>query len=70
MGVALRVSLHILLFLVAIVVFYLGLGIGLALNPLIGTLLWFAAGAIGVLNLVWMMRYFSRRGEGSNRQRT
>ena len=60
MGAALRVSLHILLFLVAILVFYLGLGIGLALNPLIGTLLWFAAGVIGVGNLVWILRSYNK----------
>ncbi len=74
MGAALRVSLHILLFLVAIVVFYLGLGIGLAWpgvtvagvtlsGPTAGTILWITSGVIGVGNLVWMIRYFSRRGQ-------
>ena len=67
MGTALRVSLHILLFLVAIVVFYLGLGIGLAWpgvtvagvtlsGPTAGSILWITAGAIGVGNLVWILR--------------
>ena len=81
MGKTLRVAVHILLFLVAIVVFYLGLGIGLAWpgvtvagvtlsGPTAGSILWITAGVIGVGNLVWMIRYFNRRGEGSNRQRT
>ncbi len=71
MGTALRVSLHIFLFLVAIVVFYLGLGIGLAWpgvtvagvtlsGPTAGSILWIAAGAIGVGNLVWILRVSSR----------
>ena len=71
MPVALRVSLHIVLFLVAIVVFYLGLGIGLAWTgvtvagvtlsgPTAGTILWITAGVIGVGNLVWILRASSR----------
>ena len=74
MGAALRVSLHILLFLVAIFVFYLGLGIGLAWpgvtvagvtlsGPTAGSILWIAAGAIGVGNLVWILRV-SRKARG------
>ena len=50
---------HGLLFVIAIIVFYVGLGIGLQHNPTIGSILWLVAGAIAVLNLVWIIR--SRR---------
>ena len=43
---AIRITAHILLFLVAVAVFYLGLGIGLSWNPAVGTLLWLAAALI------------------------
>ena len=52
----LRISTHILLFLAAVAVFYLGLGIGLSQNPLFGTLLWLAAGLILAGNLWWLLR--------------
>ncbi len=48
---ALRIVGHVGVFLLAVVVFYLGL----ALNPLLGMLLWAAAVAIGVLNVKWML---------------
>ena len=51
-----RRAVHVLLFLLAAIVFYLGLGVGLQLDPNLGTVLWAAAGAIVVLNLVWMRR--------------
>ena len=38
-----RIAAHALLFLLAFVVFYLGLGLGLSFNPLLGSLLWLAA---------------------------
>ena len=47
---------HIVLFLVAVIVFYLGLGIGLSANPTLGTALWVAAIAIAVANLFWILR--------------
>lgn len=47
---------HIALFLVAIIVFYLGLGIGLTANPTLGTALWVVAIAIAVANLYWLLR--------------
>ena len=40
---ALKIIAHVVLFLVAIIVFYLGLGIGLSANPAIGTALWVVA---------------------------
>ena len=51
---ALRIASHVLVFLLAVVVFYLELG--LSQNPLWGPLLWLAAVALGVLNVKWMQR--------------
>ena len=51
-----RVVAHAMLFLLAVVVFYLGLGLGLQFNPLLGSLLWLAAGTIVALNLFWILR--------------
>ena len=47
---------HIVLFVVAIIVFFLGQGIGLAANPTLGTALWVAAIAIALANLFWIVR--------------
>ncbi len=54
-----KAAAHGLLFVLAFVVFYVGLGVGLQYNPTIGTLLWVAAAAIVALNLFWIIR--SRR---------
>lgn len=51
---------HALLFLAAVLIFYLGLGIGLAVNPAAGTALWFLAGAVGLGNLWWTVRSIRR----------
>ena len=51
-----RIAAHVLLFLLAVVVFYLGLGVGLQVSPILGTLLWIAAAVIAVLNLFWILR--------------
>ena len=51
--------MHALLFALAVVVFFLGLGVGLALNATLGTILWVAAGGIAGLNLLWILQ--SRR---------
>lgn len=59
MHALLKAAAHLLLFFVAVVVFFLGLGIGLQVNPTLGTLLWLAAAAIVVGNVVWLVR--SRR---------
>ncbi len=59
MRLAVRTVLHVLVFLVAAIVFFLGLGIGLSQNPAIGTLLWLVAAGIAVANAIWMTR---RRG--------
>ena len=54
-----QIVVHVLLFVLAVVVFYLGLGVGLQFNPALGTLLWLTAAAIVALNLLWIVR--SRR---------
>jgi len=51
-----RIVAHVLLFALAVVVFYLGLGVGLALNPALGTLLWIVAAGIAAMNLYWIVR--------------
>ena len=60
MRTALRVLAHVLLFLVAIGIFYAGLGIGLTQNPTLGTAMWGAAGVISGVNLVWLLRWRRR----------
>ena len=55
------IGIHVLVFLVAVVIFYFGLGVGLAVNPLLGTLLWILALAVAGLNLYVMLRRFARR---------
>ena len=56
-----RIVVHVLLFILAIVVFIFGLGVGLQVNPTYGTILWIAAGVIFVLNLLWMLGVLGRR---------
>lgn len=51
-----RTVAHVLLFAVAVVVFYFGLGVGLAFNPTLGTLLWIIAAGLFALNLFWIVR--------------
>lgn len=51
---------HAAVFLVAAVVFYLGLGVGLQVSPFWGTVLWVVAIAIALLNILWIRR--SRTG--------
>ena len=51
-----RLAAHVLLFVVAVLVFYVGLGLGLQYDPTLGTLLWVASAAIVGLNLLWMRR--------------
>ncbi len=54
-----RIAAHVLLFALAVIVFYLGLGVGLQFNPALGTLLWIVAAGLIALNLFWIVR--SRR---------
>lgn len=51
-----KTIVNILLFIVAGVLFFIGLGLGLQFNPTLGTALWIAAGVIIVLNVLWMNR--------------
>ena len=51
-----KIVAHVLLFALAVVVFFLGLGVGLAYNATLGTLLWVAAGGIAGLNLLWILQ--------------
>ena len=53
-------SPFVALFLVALFVFFFGLGVGLTQSPLYGSLLWMAAGLISVGNLWWMVRDSNR----------
>ena len=49
-------GVHLLLFVGALFIFLLGLGVGLALNPALGTLLWIAAFTVAGINIFWMIR--------------
>lgn len=51
-----RIGIHVLVFVVAVVIFYVGLGIGLTLNPTLGSLLWIASFAMIGINIFWMVR--------------
>ena len=51
----LRVALHTAVFVIAFFTFTLGLGVGLAVNPAAGTLLWVLAGIIVIANVVWIV---------------
>jgi hypothetical protein len=63
MSLAIRIAIHVVLFLVSVSVFYLGLGIGLAANPTIGTVLWFVSGAMFAGNLLWLILFLNKRRE-------
>ena len=63
MKTGLRIALHVVLALVAVAIFYVGLGVGLTLNPAIGTVLWFASGALFVGNLLWLILFLNKRRE-------
>lgn len=51
-----KVVARVLLFILAFAVFYFGLGVGLAYNPALGTLLWLAAAGIAAGNILWIVR--------------
>ena len=60
----LRIVAHVLLFVMAVVVFYLGLGLGLQYSPTIGAVSWTVSAAIVALNLIWIVRTRGRRSDG------
>ena len=51
----LKILAHILLFTAAFALFYLGLGVGLAWNPLLGTVILGVSVTTAVLNLAWIL---------------
>ena len=52
----LKICAHVFLFAVALVVFYIGLFMGLQVNANAGTILWLISAAIVVANIVWIVR--------------
>ena len=65
MKTALRIAFHVVLALLAVVIFYVGLGVGLQFNPTIGTILWFVSGALFVGNLLWLILFLNKRREAA-----
>ena len=65
--VIVRVLLHAAIFAAAFLIFTLGLGVGLALSPVAGTLLWLVAGLVAVANVIWIVRGRRRRSDQSHR---
>ena len=65
--VIVRVLLHAAIFAAAFLIFTPGLGVGLALSPVAGTLLWLVAGLVAVANVIWIVRGRRRRSDQSNR---
>ena len=61
MSRALRIIAHVLVFIVALVIFYIGLFIGLQVNSNVGTLLWLASAVIVVANILWIVRSDRKR---------
>ena len=53
---ALRLIAHVLLFVIAVMAAFFGLGIGLAFHPTAGTVLLGIAVAIIVINVYWIMQ--------------
>ena len=65
--VIVRVLLHAAIFAAAFLIFTLGLGVGLALSPVVGTLLWLVAGLVAAANVIWIVRGRRRRSDQSHR---
>ena len=63
----LRIVLLVAIFAGALLIFTLGLGVGLARDPAAGTLLCLVAGVVAVGNFVWFVRH--RRGRPDWRPR-
>lgn len=61
----LKIGAHAALFLAAVVVFYLGLGVGLQVSPAWGYVLWGAALALLALNVLWIVRRVVRLRTGT-----
>ena len=65
MKTGLRITLHVVLALLAVVIFYVGLFMGLQVNATIGTVLWFLSGALFVGNLLWLILFLNKRREAA-----
>ena len=65
MKTGIRIAIHVVLALVAVVIFYAGLGVGLIMNPAAGMALWFIAGALFVGNLIWLILFLNKRREAA-----
>ena len=65
MKTGLRIALHVVLALVAVAIFYVGLFLGLQVNPTAGTILWFVSGALFVGNLLWLILFLNKRREAA-----
>jgi hypothetical protein len=57
----LKIACHVLLFLAALVVFYIGLFMGLQVNTNVGTLLWLVSAGIVAANIFWIVRSGPRK---------
>jgi membrane-associated PAP2 superfamily phosphatase len=67
MKAGLRIAFHVVLALVAVVIFYVGLFVGLQVNTTMGTVLWFVSGALFVGNLLWLIKFLNQRREAAQR---
>ncbi|MDE2994156.1 MAG: hypothetical protein OXU67_09765 [Chloroflexota bacterium] len=56
---------HLLVFPLAFVMFFLGLGVGLAIFPPLGMLIWAVALAIAGLNMLWLFRLWRQCRQGN-----
>ena len=59
-----KVAAHAALFLLAVVVAYLGLGVGLQVSPVGAYVLWGVAVALVLLNILWIVRRTIRSRAG------
>ena len=62
----LRIVLHVAVFAAALLIFTLGLGVGLSLSSAAGTFLWLVAGVIAVGNIVWIVRRIRGRPDNGS----
>ncbi len=53
---ALKTIAHVVLFVAAFIVFYVGLGLGLTRDPNLGTAFWALAALIAVGNVIWIYK--------------
>ena len=58
--VLILVSIQVVLYIVAFFTFFLGLGVGLAVNPMIGNVLVLGAFVIAGLNTLWLVKSFAK----------